>query len=49
MNLERNFRLLSLHINERGVSGGWISSDHFETGKSFLAAHGITAAERNGV
>jgi hypothetical protein len=50
MNRERNFRLLSLHINESDVySAVWISSDHFETAKSFLAAHGITPAERNGV
>jgi hypothetical protein len=46
-NREKNRRLLSLHINESDVySAVWISSDHFETGKAFLAAHGITPAER---
>jgi hypothetical protein len=47
VNRDRNFRLLSLHINESDVySGVWISSGHFETAKAFLATHGITAAER---
>jgi hypothetical protein len=46
-NREKNRRLLSLHVNESDVySAVWISSDHFETGKAFLAAHGITPAER---
>jgi hypothetical protein len=46
-NREKNRRLLSLHINESDVySAVWISSDHFETGKAFLATHGITPAER---
>jgi hypothetical protein len=46
-NREKNRKLLSLHINESDVySAVWISSDHFETGKAFLAAHGITPAER---
>lgn len=47
-NRERNFRLLSLHINESEVySAVWISSDHFDTAKAFLAAHGISVAERH--
>ncbi len=47
-NREKNWRLLSLHINESDVySAVWISSDHFETAKAFLLAHGITAAERH--
>lgn len=47
VNRERNFRLLSLHINESDVySAIWISSDYFEAAKAFLAAHGITSAER---
>lgn len=46
-NRARNWRLLSLHINESDVySAVWISSDHFETAKAFLAAHGITTAQR---
>jgi hypothetical protein len=46
-NRQRNWRLLSLHINESDVySAVWISSDHFETGRAFLLAHGIAAAER---
>ncbi len=49
-NRERNYRLLSLHINESDMySAVWISSDHFETAKSFLASHGITVAERQDV
>ncbi|HSY19889.1 MAG TPA: hypothetical protein VK815_16215 [Candidatus Acidoferrales bacterium] len=44
-NRDKGWRLLSLHINEIGVySAVWISADHFETGKAFLAAQGITAA-----
>jgi hypothetical protein len=47
-NREKNRRLLSLHINESDVySAVWISSDHFETGRAFLAAQGITTAERS--
>jgi hypothetical protein len=46
-NRDKSRRLLSLHVNESDVySAVWISSDHFETAKSFLAAHGITLAER---
>jgi hypothetical protein len=46
-NRERNFRLLSLHINESDVySAVWISGDFFETGKAFLTAHGVSCAER---
>jgi hypothetical protein len=40
------WRLLSLHINDAGLySAVWISADHFEAAKAFLAAHGITTAE----
>jgi hypothetical protein len=50
MNQERNLRLLSLHINESDVySAVWISSDHLETARLFLAAHGISSAERKDV
>ena len=46
-NREKNWRLLSLHVNERDVySAVWISADHFETAKAFLGAQGITIAER---
>ena len=44
--LSQTWRLLSLHISDEGLySGVWISSDHYETAKVYLAAHGITAAE----
>ena len=47
VNQEKNWRLLSLHVNENEIySAVWISSDHFETAKAFLLAHGITPAER---
>jgi hypothetical protein len=47
VNREKNWRLLSLHVNENEVySAVWISSDHFETAKAVLLAHGITPAER---
>jgi len=40
------WRLLSLHVNDAGLySAVWVSSDHFETAKAFLAAHGVTTAE----
>jgi len=45
-NRNTNRRLLSLHVNEGGFySAVWISSEHFETAKAFLLAHGITTAE----
>ena len=47
VNREKNWRLLSLHVNESDVySAIWISADHFEVAKGFLAAQGITVAER---
>jgi hypothetical protein len=47
VNRAKSWRLLSLHVNESDVySAVWITSDHFETAKSFLIAHGITTAER---
>jgi hypothetical protein len=47
INRDRSLRLLSLHINESDVySAVWISSNHFETAKGFLAEHGITPGER---
>jgi len=47
VNRDKNWRLLSLHINESDVySAVWISSDHFETAKAYLAAHGISTATR---
>jgi len=46
VNRDKCWRLVSLHINESDVySAVWISPDHFETAKAFLAAHGITTAE----
>ncbi|HEV2692872.1 MAG TPA: hypothetical protein VG347_08235 [Verrucomicrobiae bacterium] len=46
-NREKNWRLLSLHISEGDMySAVWITADHFETGKAFLTAQGITVAER---
>ena len=46
-NAERTWKLLSLHINESDVySAVWISPNYFETAKTFLAAHGITVADR---
>jgi len=40
------WRLLSLHISENGAySAVWISSEHFEIARVYLAAFGITAAE----
>jgi hypothetical protein len=46
-NQARNLRLVSLHVNESDLySAVWIAADHFETAKAFLAAHGITCAER---
>jgi hypothetical protein len=48
INRAKNWRLLSLHVNESDVySAVWLSSDHFETAKAFLLAHGITVAQRN--
>src|SRR6266404_9591160 len=45
VNREKNRTLLSLHVNESGIhSAVWITAHHFETGKAFLAAHGITPA-----
>jgi hypothetical protein len=47
VNREKNWRLLSLHINESDVySAVWITPDHFETARAFLKAHGITTAEK---
>lgn len=40
------WRLLSLHISDAGLySAVWISSEHYEIAKVYLAAHGITTAE----
>jgi len=47
VNQKRNILMLSLHINESDIySAVWISSDHFETAKAVLLAHGVTCAER---
>lgn len=46
-NQERNWPLLSLHINETDVySAVWVSAPYFATAKAVLLAHGITVAER---
>ena len=42
----QQWRLLSLHISDAGLySAVWITSDHYEVAKVYLAAHGITTAE----
>jgi hypothetical protein len=47
VNRDRNWRLVSLHVNDSSVhSGVWISTDQFAAAKAFLAAHGITTPER---
>ncbi len=39
-------RLLSLHISDEGLySAVWISAEHYETAKTWLAAHGVTPAQ----
>ena len=46
-NIERNWPLLTLHINESDVySAVWTSKSHYETAKTILAVYGITPAER---
>jgi hypothetical protein len=46
-NIERNFPLLSLHINENAIhSAVWISPDHLETATAVLAVYGITPSRR---
>jgi hypothetical protein len=45
---DKQWRLLSLHISEADLySAVWISSDHYETAKGYLAAHGVSTAERH--
>jgi hypothetical protein len=45
--IEKNRKLVSLHVNESDVySAVWVSSDHYKTAKTILAAYGITCAER---
>lgn len=47
-NTERGHRLLSLHISEQGLySAVWISSQHYEDGKAYLAVFGITTPEKS--
>jgi hypothetical protein len=47
VNREKNWRLVSLHVNESEMySAVWITSEHLETVRGFLKAHGITPAER---
>lgn len=46
-NADRNWRLLTLHINESDVhSAVWISPDHYQTAVAVLAVYGVTPAER---
>ena len=46
-NRDRGWSLLSLHVNENEhYSAVWISGEHAMLGRSVLAAHGITPAER---
>jgi hypothetical protein len=45
---DKQRRLLSLHISDAGLySAVWISLEHYELAKVYLAAHGITTAETN--
>jgi hypothetical protein len=47
VNCERNWKLLSLHINENEhYSGVWVSAEHAVVARAVLAAHGVTPAER---
>jgi hypothetical protein len=47
-NRHRNIGLLALHINGTNLySAVWISADHFETATAYLAALGISVAERH--
>jgi hypothetical protein len=46
-NIQRDWSLLSLHINERDIySATWISAAHFQTASAVLKSYGITPAER---
>jgi len=46
-NSERGWPLLTLHVNESGVySAVWLSANHVETAKLFLARYGIAPAGR---
>jgi hypothetical protein len=43
---DKPWRLLSLHISDDGLySAVWISTEHYETAKAWLAAHGVATAE----
>lgn len=43
---DQPWRLLSLHISSADLySAVWITSEHYEIARVFLAAHGITAAD----
>jgi len=43
---DKPWRLLSLHVSDAGLySAVWISTEHYEAAKAWLAAHGITPAE----
>ena len=47
-NRERDWRLLSLHVNECDkYSAVWISSGHYDIGKKVLAGYGVTPAGRS--
>jgi hypothetical protein len=47
VNQGRDWRLLSLHVNENGIySAVWVSSEHLGLAKAFLAAFGVVPAER---
>lgn len=46
-NMDRNFSLLSLHVNEGDVySAVWISTEHYDAAVAMLAAFAITPAVR---
>lgn len=43
---DQPWRLLTLHVSDaRLYSAVWISTEHYETAKAWLAAHGVTPAE----
>lgn len=50
VNLGRNIKLLSLHVNESDIySAIWISADFYEEARSVLRTYGITSAEKKEV
>lgn len=47
INAERDWQLLSLHINEQSLhSAVWISADHYDIAVTILKSYGILPAQR---